>query len=216
MANYIINGDRITAIADVPRLCNAFYSSYTVDRLPNAIATMNPLNMLYGGNLGHQEGYTATAGNYGTVELISNFTVPGSTNKVNSALHYTFTSSPAEDDSITVFSNNQPQAITYNKRVTHWTDAIVLYNNSDSALTWKWNRGYNYQSVYQSYKYTLPAHTYQSYVNNVAWSRLSRGSINALQQVEVIGPYTGDFYILAIATYGMDLVYQSDISQWEG
>lgn len=80
MANYIINGDRLTNIADTIRLCDAAASTttYTVDAIPKAIATVNPLNLLYGGNFGHAGSYTAIAGSYGSVEVLQNWSVPGS------------------------------------------------------------------------------------------------------------------------------------------
>lgn len=216
MPNYIIDGARLTAIADVPRLCNDYPITYTVDKLPNAIATMNPLNMLYGGNLGHPEGYTAIAGSYGTVELLHDWTIPGTQNVINNVLHWNITNSPADNAQIRLFYTNQPETTPFNKWVTNWTHALVLYNDSDNVLNCMWRRGYQYQVFNQEGQLDINPHSWASYGSTNTWSNMSRGPINAIQRFDIIGPYTGDFYILGVATYGMDLVYQSDISQWEG
>lgn len=218
MANYVINGDRLTNIADTIRLCDAASSTrtYTVDAIPKAIATANPLNLLYGGNFGHAGSYTAIADAYGSVEVLQNWSVPGSSTPVNNVLHWNITSSPAEGNYISVFYTNQPETPPLVRIVTSWFHNILIYNASDTPLPCRWYTGHSYGKWAETRDFTCEAKNVWAATATRYYTGLARGSINAQQRVDIAGPYTGDFYLVCVGCMGADYNHQADISQWEG
>lgn len=218
MANYIINGDRLTSIGYTLRLCDAAPSTttFTVDEMPKAIATVNPLNLLYGGNFGHGGSYTAIAGNYGTVEVLQNWSVPGSSTPVNNVLHWNITNSPADGTYIRVFYTNQQETPPLKRIVTNWFHNILLYNASDTPLPFRWYTGHAYGQWAETRDYTCQGSSVWAASVMRYYTGLARGSINAQHRVDIAGPYTGDFYLVCVGCAGVDFNHQADISQWEG
>lgn len=217
MAQYIIDGDRLKSIADVIRM-NAGHDidddnyKYAVDEMPAALWTMEGPNMCYGGSFRDASTFTAIAGAYGSVEVLTNFKFNENVPTFSRVIHWNITTAPG-DSYIRIFYTN-PNAVTGfpTRSVQVWTNYWFTANGGTAPINYRMQWGYNPNDLRYKSDESCEAGAIHAGYSSLSWANLAQSTINPQFRLDITGDFTGDFYLLACGVMGANAIMQSDVS----